>query len=50
MEDLEPVITEEEWNEFVQEFNLEIKDDPEKQITTATTQDVDDFFFRLGNW
>lgn len=50
MEDLEPVITEDEWNEFLQEFNLEINDDPEKQITTATTQDVDDFFFRLQNW
>lgn len=50
MEDLEPVITEEEWNEFVQEFNLEIKDDPENKITTSATQDVDDFFFRLQNW
>lgn len=50
MEDLEPVITEDEWNEFAQEFNLESLDEPEKQITTATTQDVDDFFFRLQNW
>lgn len=50
MEDLEPVITEEEWNEFVQEFNLAPLDDPEKQTTSADTQDVDDFFFRLQNW
>ena len=49
MDDLEPMITEEEWNEFVQEFNLETLEEPEKKITTAT-QDMDDFFSRLENW
>lgn len=48
MDDLEPVITEEEWNEFVQEFNLEPLDEPERKSTS--TQDMDDFFSRLENW
>ncbi len=47
MDDLEPMITEEEWNEFVQEFNLEIKDEPEKKTDTLS---MDDFFSRLENW
>lgn len=51
MDDLEPMITEEEWNEFIQEFNLEIKDDPEKNHSDDTL-DMDDFFSRLesSNW
>lgn len=48
MDDLEPVITEEEWNEFVQEFNLETLEEPERK--TTYTQDMDDFFSRLENW
>lgn len=51
MEDLEPVITEEEWNEFVQEFNLETLEEPGKKHSDDTL-DMDDFFSRLesSNW
>ena len=49
MDDLEPVITEEEWNEFVEEWNLETLEEPEKKRSSATL-DMDDFFSRLENW
>ena len=50
MDDLEPVITEEEWNEFVEEWNLETLEEPEKKRSSATL-DMDDFFSRLeNNW
>ena len=50
MDDLEPVITEEEWNEFVQEFNLETVEEPEKKRSSSAL-DMDDFFARLeSNW
>ena len=47
MEDIEPMITEEEWQEFLTEFNLELEEHLEDRKT-----DVDDFFARLedANW
>ena len=44
MEDIEPMITEEEWQEFLTEFNLELEEHLEDRKT-----DVDDFFDRLSS-
>jgi len=46
MDDYRPIITQEEWEQFVQEFGLEVEQ--------TKTDDADDFFRRLenegGNW
>ena len=41
MDDYRPIITQEEWEQFVQEFGLE--------LAVTKTDDVDDFFQRLEN-
>jgi len=47
MDDYRPIITQEEWEQFVQEFGLEVEQ-------TKSDDDDDDFFRRLenegGNW
>jgi hypothetical protein len=46
MDDYRPIITQEEWEQFVQEFGLEVEQ--------TKSDDDDDFFRRLenegGNW
>ena len=41
MDDYRPIITQEEWEQFVQEFGLE--------LAVTKPDDVDDFFQRLEN-
>ena len=41
MDDYRPIITQEEWEQFVKEFGLE--------LAVTKTDDVDDFFQRLEN-
>ena len=41
MDDYRPIITQEEWEQFIQEFGLE--------LAVTKTDDADEFFRRLEN-